>query len=245
MNPAPTQLESRDLSSLSTATTPEHVETWSKFGRKASSKGEPTWELVHQFPIQGDWSLDDYLALKTHVPIEFNQGVLEFLDMPSAEHQLITFFLQLALFNYLRQHPRGVVLAAPIRLKLNENLVREPDLMVLPGIDSTRTPFVTSPLLVVEILSEGAMARDRDEVKKRGEYEAAGIPEYWIIDPLRSEFRLFTRMGDKEGYSDGGVFRAGDAITSVIFDGLSIDVGACFKAGLDGRSMLFGNGGGS
>lgn len=38
--------------------------------------------------------------------------------------------------------------------------------------------------LVVEIISQESIERDRGT--KFVEYEAAGIPEYWLIDPLRN-----------------------------------------------------------
>lgn len=35
--------------------------------------------------------------------------------------------------------------------------------------------------LVIELISDRSLARDRDD--KFYEYQAAGVPEYWIIDP--------------------------------------------------------------
>ena len=44
------------------------------------------------------------------------------------------------------------------------------------------------PLLVVEIVSPGKEARDRDYRYKRSEYAARGIKYYWIVDPEEKSF---------------------------------------------------------
>ena len=46
--------------------------------------GEPTWDIVRLFPVQGDWSEEAYfhLAGNTHHRIELSDGVLEVLEVP-------------------------------------------------------------------------------------------------------------------------------------------------------------------
>jgi Uma2 family endonuclease len=39
------------------------------------------------------------------------------------------------------------------------------------------------PPVVMEIVSPGEVQRNRNYVAKRSQYEAIGIPEYWIVDP--------------------------------------------------------------
>ena len=39
------------------------------------------------------------------------------------------------------------------------------------------------PILVMEVVSKGSEAHERDYVTKREEYLAFGIREYWIVDP--------------------------------------------------------------
>lgn len=50
-----------------------------------------------------------------------------------------------------------------------------------------------TPDLIVEVTSPESLARDRGE--KYVEYEAAGVREYWLIDPDRQQIttRFFTR----------------------------------------------------
>jgi Uma2 family endonuclease len=58
-----------------------------------SKLGEPVYELATELPYQGQWTVDDYLALQTNKLIEYNQGVLEFLPMPTRTHQEIVAIL--------------------------------------------------------------------------------------------------------------------------------------------------------
>ena len=69
--------------------------------------------------------------------------------------------------------------------------------------DRLRDTSVDGPAdLVVEIVSPDSAERDR--VTKLAEYEAAGIPEYWLIDLPRQEAR-FHRLGDDGRYHLGPV----------------------------------------
>ena len=54
---------------------------------KPELKHEPTWDVAQLFPPQGDWSEAEYLALDTNHLVEFSQGFVEFLPMPTLSHQ--------------------------------------------------------------------------------------------------------------------------------------------------------------
>jgi hypothetical protein len=55
--------------------------------------GEPVWEIARLFPVQGEWTAEEYLALDTNHFVEFSDGYIEFLPMPTVAHQLILLFL--------------------------------------------------------------------------------------------------------------------------------------------------------
>jgi hypothetical protein len=61
--------------------------------RKPVLDTEPAWDVARLFPDQGRWSEDDYLALDTNRPVEFSDGYVEFLPMPTLSHQLMALFL--------------------------------------------------------------------------------------------------------------------------------------------------------
>lgn len=60
------------------ATIPESIEIPPEYAVR-SKRGEPTWEIAYQFPIQGEWTEEEYLALDIGRIVEFTDGVVEFL----------------------------------------------------------------------------------------------------------------------------------------------------------------------
>ncbi|HUG90229.1 MAG TPA: Uma2 family endonuclease, partial [Planctomycetaceae bacterium] len=154
-------------------------------GLPPSRRGELTWELARQFPRQGDWTEEEYLSLGATWLIEFCDGVLEFLPMPTYFHQKIVRFLH-ALFNgFVEQRELGEVLFAPLPVRLWARKYREPDLVYLSKARIPRNPH-SQPHgadLVAEVVSPGDENRERDLVTKPDEYAQAGIQEYWIVDP--------------------------------------------------------------
>jgi Uma2 family endonuclease len=108
---------------------------------------------------------------------------------PSHEHQRIRFQLQMAIHNVIgavreKSGGRGCeVLSAPIDLFIpGEQSVYQPDLVVVcDPAKITPRGIEGIPDLVVEILSPSTSGKD--VTRKRWTYEAAGIPEYLIVDP--------------------------------------------------------------
>ena len=92
---------------------------------------------------------------------------------------------------------------------------RAPDIFFVATahLDRLKKTFLEGPAdLVVEIISPESRARDRGE--KFFEYEAGGVPEYWLLDPLRqqAEFYQLNENGiyrtvppDQEGRYDSAV----------------------------------------
>jgi hypothetical protein len=93
--------------------------------------GDPTWEIAHLFPAQGTWSEEDYLGLAGNHLVEFTDGVLEVLPMPSTPHQALVAYLYGLLFAYVSQKDLGKVLFAPLLVRLRPGKFREPDLVLM------------------------------------------------------------------------------------------------------------------
>jgi Uma2 family endonuclease len=74
--------------------------------------------------------------------------------------------------------------------------------------------------MVVEIVS--ADDPERDTKVKRKEYAQAGIPEYWIVNPLTATITVLVLEG--EMYTEYGVFGRGDLAVSKLLDGFSMSV---------------------
>src|SRR5919202_5541054 len=83
-------------------------------------------------PIQGLWTEEQYLRLTdgSRRLLEFTDGSIEVLPMPTDKHQVISRFLFLTLFSFVQQLG-GTVLYAPLRVRIREGKFREPDLLLL------------------------------------------------------------------------------------------------------------------
>jgi len=66
------------------------------------------------FPFQGGWSVEDYLALDTGLLVEYTDGFIRVLPMPSLLHQLIVKFLFRMLDDFVNERELGEVLLAPL-----------------------------------------------------------------------------------------------------------------------------------
>ena len=168
--------------------------------------------LCDLLPRQGCWSDEEYLWLTDHTnrPIEFTDGHIEELPMPTDTHQAILAFFYDLFCDYIR--PRGVVRFASLRLRIREGKFREPDLLLLRDRSDPRREdrYWLGADLVVEVVS--ADCPQRDWVAKRIDYAEAGIPEYWIADPRDARITVLALEG--EMYVEHGVFARGDTATS-------------------------------
>lgn len=147
--------------------------------------------------------------------------------MPNDQHQAIVGYLYTLLLAFA-QRSGGVVRLAPLRMRLWPGKFREPDLLLLRKADDTRrqAEFWSGADLVVEVVSADNPARDTK--KKRHEYAQAGIPEYWIVNPLTETVTVLQLTGNH--YTEQGVFRRGEIVSSASFPTLQADVTTIFEA---------------
>ncbi|MCX7109747.1 MAG: Uma2 family endonuclease [Proteobacteria bacterium] len=185
---------------------------------------EPAWDVSRQFPAQGAWSEDEYLNLPYSRLVEFDLGRIEVLDMPSELHQALVLFLYEALIAYVRRHKLGRVLVAPLPVKLWEGKMREPDLLFMRREHASRRHenYWSGADLVMEVLSPNDP--NRDKITKRQEYARAGIPEYWLVDPLEKTVTVFTLPGQADEYAICGTFGIGCQAESASLAGFSVDI---------------------
>ncbi len=197
---------------------------------RASKRGEPTWEMARFYPMQGEWTEAEYLALNTNQLIELSDGCLEFLPMPTLFHQAIVAFLFGQLNVFVHGRLPGEVLFAPCRVRTIPGKYREPDVLyVRPEHIIDRHQPTSGAALAMEVVSGDAEARKRDLEEKRAEYAQARIPEYWIVDPQERTITVLTLDGTS--YRVHGVFTSGQQATSILLPGFSVWVDEVFVAG--------------
>jgi Uma2 family endonuclease len=142
-----------------------------------------------------DWCDED-----THA--EWVNGRVVLMSPASDPHQEISSYLESILRPFVQKHQLGRVIRAPFVMRLEVvSAAREPDLMF---VSQARLSLVTKTYLdgpadmAVEIVSPESSVRDRTE--KLAEYEAAGVREYWLIDPERKRADFFEQGADRRYY---------------------------------------------
>lgn len=152
-------------------------------------------------PAASEMMFDEYMEQYAADFYELEDGILVKMSPVADTHDIITRLMSQLLSVYLELRPIGILREEPFVLKLSEKSAREPDLMVvlnehLDRVEKNRVMGKAD--LVIEVVS--LESSDRDYGKKFTEYEMAGIPEYWMIDPLRRETR-FWRLADTGLYA--------------------------------------------
>ena len=130
------------------------------------------------------WADEDTLA-------EWVDGVVVMTSPASVRHQEIANFLFALLSTFAHIHSLGKTLNSPFQMKLKRS-GREPDLLFVTKahLNRFKKAYLDGPAdLVVEIVSPESIERDRST--KLYEYQEAGIPEYWPIDPDLKEARWY------------------------------------------------------
>ena len=173
--------------------------------------------------LQGFWTQAQYLKLtnQSNRLLEFTDGRIEVLPIPTQQHQTISRFLFLALY-FFAQGIGGNVFYAPLRLRIRDGKFREPDLLLVTDADDPRcrNDYWLGADLVVEVVSPDNPGHDL--IDKRKDYAEAGIPEYWIANPIAGTLTVLVLSGGE--YREHGVFRPGEQAGSPSLPGFSVDV---------------------
>ncbi len=197
------------------------------------SDAEPTWAIAELYPYQGYWDEDEYLALTdwSNRQIEYTDGFVEFLPVPTLLHQLIQGFIYRRLFSYIDAHKLGLVTTAGTRVQAGPKKYRQPDVVYRSFAKMSRDQqrYLHGAELVFEIVSEDDRSRVRDYREKVADYAAAGIVEYWIVDPQQEVIKVLALVDD--AYVEHSVGRPGDTVASKLLDGFTLDVKATFDEG--------------
>ena len=179
--------------------------------------------------LQGFWTEAQYLELTNGCNrlIELTDGRIDILPTPTKRHQAVLRSLFLAVHSFIRGIG-GDVFFAPLRLRIRAGKFREPDLLLVADADDPRArdDYWRGADLVMEVVSPDDP--DRDLVEKRGDYAEAGVPEYWIANPLDETVTVLVLSGGE--YREHGVFRPGERAGSASLPGLSVDVRETFGA---------------
>lgn len=147
-------------------------------------------------------TFEEFLTLTNGVKkAEWIDGEIIYMAAASVRHELLFKFLLVVLDLYTQKNDLGLILGSDIPMKLDpQRRGREPDILFLA---KERLPLLQATYLdgpadvAIEIISPESYERDTQD--KFSEYEAAGIPEYWLLDPQR-QAAIFYRRDENGRY---------------------------------------------
>lgn len=146
-------------------------------------------------------TFEEYLRMEEPTISEWIDGAVIFIAPASARHQQLGSFLETLLRLWVEVHGLGQVFRAPFAMRIElPRRGREPAvLFVSSEREHLITPnYLNGPAdLAIEIISPDSVVRDREE--KFAEYQAAGVKEYWLIDPDRMNAEFY-ELGEDGRY---------------------------------------------
>jgi Uma2 family endonuclease len=201
-------------------------------------------QATTQLTVEEYLSLDAEGWLDRGLPegiCEYNDGGVVELSPESEPNDWIANYLMVLLSSSGAIPPRLIrpgkcEIAVPV-LSPRDRPTRYPDLVVLKpehiGMVSRRLTIrreMPPPQLVVEVVSPGAKNNQRDYEDKRDQYQARGIPEFWLIDPEKQEITVLF-LEDDRSYSVVGMYRKAEIIFSPTFPSLTLTAHQILTAG--------------
>ena len=137
-------------------------------------------------------------AARTERRAEWVDGEVELMNAVELNHDRFTQFLHRFLGSFVEVYKLGEVFSGSYQVRLRpQRRRRGPDLFYLEAARAhllERMQCSGPPNLIVEVISPDSRTRDRRT--KFAEYEAAGVPEYWLPDPPLRTFEAYALGAD-------------------------------------------------
>lgn len=187
--------------------------------------------------VQRRMNLDEYLDYDddSDVCYELVDGVLVEMGAENPINSVIASFLfsiflglGIPYYRLIIGHQVGV---SEVCSRQPDFIVHTEDSLAATLADRILLPMQPNPMLVVEVVSNSnsdKKSRERDYIDKRSEYAARGIPEYWIIDPVKEVVLILSLQDDR--YVDR-VLVGDDEVVSPTFPGLNLTAVQILSAG--------------
>jgi Uma2 family endonuclease len=160
---------------------------------------------------------------------ELYDGEAIVVPAPNYPHQRIVVALGKLLTAYEEQ-TGGAVVYAPFDIVLSEYDVLQPDVVYFTSAKRAQLRGADAaymiPDLAVEVLSRSTARRDRG--RKMELLARFGLPEYWLVDPVRRSLEVYTRRADG-ARTLAGAFDPGAEFVSPTLKGLRFEPGRLFE----------------
>jgi Uma2 family endonuclease len=178
------------------------------------------------------YTYDDYLLFpEDGMRHEIIGGEHYVTAAPNVRHQDVSGNLYAELREVVRRKRLGRLYYAPLTVVLSTDDVVEPDLVF---ISNERLSIMReqgafgAPDLLVEILSPST--KKKDETLKHRLYEASGVREYWIVDPLEETVKVY-RVSESGGFEIAADLSAAskDRLATPLLPGLAVPLERIFE----------------
>lgn len=180
----------------------------------------------------------DYLTWMDEKRRELIDGFIHLMSAPKRIHAHVVTELGNLFYTFIRKKKKKkyYIYYAPfdVRLPLNNETadnkiydVVQPDICII--CDPSKLDdkgCIGAPDLVVEILSPSTLKKDWNY--KFNLYEAAGVLEYWIVDPNTKTVNVFLLQPDGK-YDLGTVYNCNQQTPVHTIEGLEIDLNELFE----------------
>ena len=173
-------------------------------------------------PKQHAYTSEDYWNLPDGERAELIDGQLYNMAPPSRIHQKLVMKLSASIQQHIDSKGGSCeVYPAPFAVNLNadDKTYVEPDISVICDKNKlTDRGCSGAPDLVIEVVSPSSSRMDY--IIKLNLYMAAGVREYWIVDPLRQRTTVYhLEAGDAPT-----IFAFNQSISVGIYSGLQITI---------------------
>jgi Uma2 family endonuclease len=193
----------------------------------------PTLDL----DLKKRYTYADYLTWLDDKRRELIDGFIYLMSAPNEFHARISHLASMFIGSFVRNRKgKCRVYHAPfdVRLPLNKETedgkiynVVQPDICVVCDLSKIdKRGCIGAPDLIVEVLSPSTYKKDLHN--KLALYEAAGVREYWTVNPKAKTVHIFLLQAN--GFYDDGIeYETGQKAPVHIFEGLEIDLNELFE----------------
>ena len=139
---------------------------------------------------------EQFDALPDDIKAELIDGELVYAALVNRRHSAVQLFVHAVLSICAAKQGSGEVFAGQFEMRLGlQRFVPDVSFVRTEHLDRVLPTRIEGPAdLVVEVLSPDSAERDRG-VKLR-EYAAAGVQEYWLLDPEVEQIEVYSRQPD-------------------------------------------------
>lgn len=148
---------------------------------------------VYVTKTQGEHTIEEYYALPEDVRMELIDGVFYDMGAPATFHQRIAgeIYRQIANFIYANNSEcQPYISPIDVQLDCDDDTMVQPDVIIVCDTEKVKRRVVFgAPDFACEVISPST--KRKDYTIKMYKYMAAGVKEYWIVDPYKKYVSVY------------------------------------------------------